>query len=137
MRVVGPSHRADAPGIVIPTIVVTESSRTAGLRVLADDAGGDGGFAGGGCVAGGGVCGLGGGVVWGGGVACGIDRQNTSKADTVTLRPDMLTPCDPNIPQRPGSTVSKALRYGLRSSEVAEFKNAQASVPYLQRQRRT
>ena len=115
MRVVGPSQRTDAPGIVIPTIVVTESSRTAGLRVLADDAGDDGGFAGGGCVAGGGVCGLGGGAVWGGGVACGMDRQNTSKADTVTLRPDMLTPCNPNILHRTRSTVSKAVKYGLRT----------------------
>ena len=121
MRVVGPSHRADAPGIVIPTIVVTESSSTAGF--VPDDVGGrDGGFGGGCCVVpaggvcglgggvvcvGGGVWGFGGGVVWGGGVACGIARQNTSTADTVTLTPDMLTPCDPNIPHRTRSTVSK------------------------------
>jgi hypothetical protein len=88
MRLVGPSALTVAPGIVIPTIVVTESSTVAGLpvTVLDDDDGGlEGGFAGGG------VCGFGGGAVWvGGGVVCGDSASHsTSRDDVSMLRADI------------------------------------------------
>jgi hypothetical protein len=96
-----------APGIVIPTIVVTESSTAAGrpVDVLDDPDGGldgglDGGFAGGCvdvgggvwglggdvCCDGGGVCGFGGGVVWvGGGVVCGDNASHSTSREHVSM----------------------------------------------------
>jgi hypothetical protein len=91
-----------APGIVIPTIVVTESSTAAGLVVVALDVdgglaagfeggcvevgGGVCGLGGGVCCDGGGVCGFGGGDVWvGGGVVCGDNASHSTSREHVSM----------------------------------------------------